>query len=376
MISLLNNKNNEIILYGAGTLGIDFIAFCKIKGVKIKYILDKKFQTQENFMGIPAYTPLEYYPSEQEKKEGIVIITVFRKELQKEIKQFLQEKGFKNIFWCFDIIEYQNYLNKFLYPDWKKKKFFQKLINCNEYNKDIAVILHLYYFDLLPEIKFYLSHITDPFDLYISINQKVNAKEVKEEFLKEFPYINAEIYIYENRGRDIAPFLKIFKKIYKKNYKKILKIHTKKSLHIPYGNLWRRQLYSRLIGDVKCYKTVKKIFQTFPEVGIIAPLGYLYPLKYYIGKNKEKLKKLANIFKISFDEQENFFFIAGTMFWFKPRVFKRLASIDLDLLNFEPETGQIDGTLAHAFERFFGILPKIEGYKILQMSEEGKIYTF
>lgn len=372
MISLLNNKNNEIILYGAGFLAPDFIWFCRKNNIKIKYILDKKFNRNEIFLGIHGYSPINYHFSKKEKEKNIVIITIIKEKTQKEVKKFLKKIGFKKVFLYNEVREYNNYLQNFLklLPEKKKNKFFK-----NSDTKEVAVILHLYYPDLVNEVVAFLSNISESFSLYVSIPPTLDCWLIKKQLSEGLPQAEVSVYVFENKGRDIAPFLKILKTIITKNYKQILKIHTKKSLHVNFGTLWRRQLYFRLIGSFQCYNKVKYIFKKYNKVGLIAPLGYLYPLKYYLGNTEEKIKNLLNIFKIDWDKNiSKFVFVAGTMFWFRPEVFKKLGSLDNSFLIFEPEAGQLDGTLAHALERFFGILPVIEGYKILQMDEEGKIY--
>jgi lipopolysaccharide biosynthesis protein len=59
-------------------------------------------------------------------------------------------------------------------------------------------------------------------------------------------------------------------------------------------------------------------------------------------------------------------FVAGTMFWFKFDAMKNIAETEWTENEFGPELGQIDGTLAHAFERVFGPYVKALGGQILR----------
>ncbi len=373
MISLLNNKNNGIILYGAGFLAPDFIWFCRKNNVKIKYILDKKFKERDKFLGIDGIFPENFYPSEEERKQIPVVITVIREALQKEIKEYLSKKGFEKIYTFNEVREYQEYFKKFLNLDISFRKFPDNQCLKGSNTSSTAVILHLFYPDLIHEINFFLANINDFFDLYVSVPLNLDINMVKDELKKGLKNIaKIKIYRFENRGRDIAPFLKFLKEVVNKNYKQVLKIHTKKSLHVNFGTIWRRQLYSRLIGSSRIYKIVKELFQSDKELGMIAPLGYLVPIKHYVKESEKHLRKLLNLFNITGDYND-FSFVAGTMFWFRPEVFKKLIEVNPDNLEFEPEEGQLDGTLAHGFERFFGVLPAVQGYKVLQIDEEGEI---
>ncbi len=75
-----------------------------------------------------------------------------------------------------------------------------------EKHSKTAVILHLYYPELIEEIFGYLNNLNGDFDLFVSIPKNINFSE--EEIYRR----HAHVYLYrcENRGRDIAPFLRIF----------------------------------------------------------------------------------------------------------------------------------------------------------------------
>ena len=69
-------------------------------------MLDHKFKSGDSYYGIPAFSPLEYKPTDEEKGNAIVVVTVGKKEYYEEIFNCLRSLGFKNIILASDIYEY------------------------------------------------------------------------------------------------------------------------------------------------------------------------------------------------------------------------------------------------------------------------------
>jgi rhamnosyltransferase len=65
-------------------------------------------------------------------------------------------------------------------------------------------------------------------------------------------------------------------------------------------------------------------------------------------------------------------FFAGSMFWFNPAALAPLHAIPQGHLAFEPEAGQQDGTLAHAFERIFCNIARSTGYVTTSLTLGGE----
>jgi lipopolysaccharide biosynthesis protein len=94
--------------------------------------------------------------------------------------------------------------------------------------------------------------------------------------------------------------------------------------------------------------------------------------KYFLGENVSKLNNLCTEACLK-DGNLQFPFVAGSMFWFKPNSLRILLSLDIDAMSLEYVDDQTDGTLAHAFERFFGLAVIKSGYVISEIDEKGKI---
>lgn len=93
------------------------------------------------------------------------------------------------------------------------------------------------------------------------------------------------------------------------------------------------------------------------------------PHSYYWSQNAGNVIGLADSVNIPTDDIE-FSFVAGSMFWFKPQAFQLLLKAVILAKDFELEHGQQDGTMAHAFERFFGMSLNHAGYKIAESDNQ------
>ena len=118
-----------------------------------------------------------------------------------------------------------------------------------------------------------------------------------------------------------------------------------------------------LIGQ-EAFSQAFEIFAADPKIGIIAPEEAFLPAK----KIEYMLGSLPHIKQImtraGFSEYELQDFPAGTMFWFRFDAFKAINALNYVSDDFEPELGQVDATLAHAFERAFTTLVVAQNYKI------------
>ena len=102
---LLGNK--KIILYGGGGGFITFSLFVLRKyGLKAYAVLDRKFKSGDTHFGVPAFSPLEYTPTNEEKENAVVVVTVGKREYHEEIFDCLRNLGFKNVVLSTDIYEY------------------------------------------------------------------------------------------------------------------------------------------------------------------------------------------------------------------------------------------------------------------------------
>ena len=226
----------------------------------------------------------------------------------------------------------------------------------------IAIIIHIYYPDLWEEIALSLSKITQGYDLFVTVPPHITDIELLPLFESQ---PNIHLYMTENRGRDVLPFLQIMKLIGTENYDYICKLHSKKTEGSQLGKVWRKLLYFDLIGSNKTVENILELFTNDAEIGMVTGKNTILDSQRYTYGNRKKIDFLAQKTGMLYDEY--YLFPAGTMFWTKTEVLKPIMMLfNAGELIFEEEQGQKDDTLAHAIERFFGITCQAKKLTIIE----------
>ena len=231
--------------------------------------------------------------------------------------------------------------------------------------KKLVVHLHIYYKDMWKEIKSYLSNITVPYDLYVTM---VSEDSKLTEDIKRF-HKNSIIWIVENRGYDIGPFIDFLHRINLNEYDYILKLHTKSKSGVDTvinrlafsKNDWVNTLLKSLIGSKKQFdrNIIKLEEQT--SLGMIGS-KVLISSK---GKINEGLKDKLEFLQDKFGyRNKNVKFIPGTMFLCRAKLMQIIKD-NYKITDFEKTDAKVkDGSLGHVLERLFGYIVIAQGYKI------------
>jgi lipopolysaccharide biosynthesis protein len=236
--------------------------------------------------------------------------------------------------------------------------------------KKLAVILHAYYTDGIesvilkiaaeyPLIKFFISCPTD--------------KQIELEGIISGLDIKSAIMPMENRGRDVRPFFKAVKLAYKEGYKYILKLHMKKSTHREDGEQWRNSLFDGLLG--KNLASALRIFEKDPRSGLIGPNAHYLSLSFFLASNYGNLHTIASAFDVKLEDYLNCGFFAGTMFYIRTEAAVQFVRKLEGSVIFESETGQTDGTIAHAIERSFCIFCASHNFSVYGIETEKKLLS-
>ncbi|WP_434055996.1 MAG: rhamnan synthesis F family protein [Roseibium sp.] len=222
---------------------------------------------------------------------------------------------------------------------------------------EIAVVAHMFYVDLVPEMLERLEEIPRDFDLLVTL-PTWGAGPIEKLVIARFP--SAQFYRAPNRGRDIGPFVGLLPIVMQKGYKSLLKIQSKKGYFrsgrfLPeYGDLWRKIAFDCLLGNGDKIEKIIKALDCADGPLMIGPTPLLASQDRYPYHDHGQLAEF--VIGDQRDVTEKVFF-AGSMFWANPSCLAPLVQGRISSLEaFPPETGASHGEVAHLVERLFGEL--------------------
>ncbi|MBD9455600.1 hypothetical protein IB244_29435 [Rhizobium sp. RHZ02] len=226
---------------------------------------------------------------------------------------------------------------------------------------NFTILAHVYYPDIWEEMVQDLDAIIrQTFDLVIT--RPVGSRPVARPESSHLRFAT-ELEV-DNRGRDILPFLMALRQQPLPSFDIGLKLHTKRSPHRDDGDGWRRFLLGSLLkteegGELSGHK----LLATESRIGLIAPRAHLLPLGGRTSINETIMLGTLQRMEASLDLSalEGHRFPAGSMFWFRRAALRKVIEIDF-ADQFARESGQLDGTAAHAFERLFAFIAEREGF--------------
>lgn len=178
---------------------------------------------------------------------------------------------------------------------------------------------------------------------------------------------DARLLVYENRGRDILPFLHAADLLLDEGEDVVLKLHTKRSPQLDDGDAWRQRLVEGLAGAERGAEALRR-FALDPALGMIAPKDGALHVGEKSGGNITALDYLCTRMGLQDRQWKHAAFAPGSMFWVRLEALRPLLDAHLDTWEFEPEAGQLDGTLAHAVERLFGAVVVDAGYRVDELA--------
>lgn len=227
----------------------------------------------------------------------------------------------------------------------------------------VAIFAHFFYEDVLHDLfDAYLKPLTGLADLHVSVTENMSVSALAR-LHAAFPHMR--IHVCENRGRDVKPFIEMYRSASADGYAVGFKLHGKRSPHLAHGVQWRQQLIDPLFGSRQVFEQHVRVLSGGAAVALLVPRSALHRLN-EPGQNQRWLDELlcqtGHAHRVG---RYRWHFAAGTMFGFRFNALARLLDErTISLASFEPESGQLDGTYAHAMERMLGLFATTDGGKI------------
>ena len=249
----------------------------------------------------------------------------------------------------------------------------------NTFKSKIALVIHLYFPDLLEENKHYIESMPKDADIYITTNTQ-EKKQAIEKAYKDLQYNHLEVRIIENRGRDVSSLLVGVKDVIM-NYDLVCFAHDKKTAQVKPGTSGASFAYKCFENTLSNNNYVENIISTFeqnPRLGLLTPPepnhdAFFPTCGFEWGPNFDNTKKLADELGLTVPMSAYKSPVAplGTMFWFRPKAMQPLYAKDWEYNDFPPEPNGIDGSLLHAIERIYPFIVQQAGYyPAVAMTEE------
>jgi hypothetical protein len=233
----------------------------------------------------------------------------------------------------------------------------------------LAIVAHVFYPDLWDEMAETIAAAGLDADLYVTITDRgAETDALMAEIAGRFP--EARCFRFPNRGRDILPFVHLVNAGLFAGYEAVCKIHTKRSPHRQDGDHWRRHLMRGILPAGGAEALVAR-FLADPEAAIWVADGQHYRSPEWWGSNRAGVARLLRRLEIRVTCDDDLAFPAGSMYWLKPLMLTMIKGMMLEPDEFEPEVSQVDGTLAHAFERALGFIAAAGDLRIRETGELG-----
>lgn len=234
---------------------------------------------------------------------------------------------------------------------------------------NVALLVHVYYEDLVTECLDYLEPLAEVIDIYISTGNDITYEILNEEIARREINIK-EVRKIENRGRDVASLLYYCKDIWHR-YEYLGFIHDKKTsgAHVVLqGDKCRYLMWENLVASKAYVYNIIEGFLREDKLGLVIPpmpKNDCYRGLFWAswGENFENAKRLAQRLQLQvpMDEKKQAFAFT-TSFWCRTRALEKLYKCQFDISEFDLTPFPLDGALSHAIERIFPFVAQDAGY--------------
>ena len=235
----------------------------------------------------------------------------------------------------------------------------------------IALAMHLFFPDMLPESRAFAANMPPETDVFISTDTEEKKAAIQQAFAG-LAVRSVQVTVVENRGRDVAAFLcDLAPQLQGFDYACFM--HDKKAVQTKPGSVGAS--FGYICNENVCRSrdhvlNVLTEFEKDPFLGILCPpfpTHWAYFLNMCSGgwgpnfdNTKALLKKLGVDVPIS--GEKNPIAPFGSVFWFRVDALRPLFGHGWRHSDFPPEPLPADGTVSHAIERVYPFVAQGAGY--------------
>lgn len=244
-----------------------------------------------------------------------------------------------------------------------------KTCNLQPYRKPVAVIAHIFYPEMTQCLLEGLVNIPGRADIFITTDTEAKKNQISKQLLG---YANGsfEIRIVPNVGRDLAAMFVGCRDVFQR-YEFFLHVHSKRSPHDPRFANWRDFLLDNLLGSPQIVSSILNLLDR-PDVGIVFS-DHFCEVRNLLNWGYDYTLAKGLLARIGVDIRKDFVldFPSSSFFWGRTAAVKPLLDLDLQWAEFPIESGQVDGTLAHAIERTLLYIAESAGFRWVKVSKSG-----
>lgn len=237
--------------------------------------------------------------------------------------------------------------------------------------RKIALVMHLFFEDLVDESFRYACSMPAETDVFITVGSEKMEALVKEKF-SELPCHQCTVLRTPNRGRDVGSVLvAVNPQILEYDY--VCFAHDKKVTQLApqsIGSSWAYECFESVLKSKDYVRNVIATFEENPRLGLLTPMppnhaNYFPTMGREWAANFKKTKKLARELgiQVPMDKEYPPISALGCFFWYRPKAMKKLYDRNWKFEDFPEEPVKAtDGTIMHAIERLYAYAVQDAGY--------------
>ncbi len=238
----------------------------------------------------------------------------------------------------------------------------------------IAVFIHAYYPEMMPEFWGLLQNIPCGFDVFVT-TANAESRDQIDLFLKERGVSDEArqvVVVAQNRGRDMSSLFISFRDVVLSGkYAVALRLHSKRTPQVSrqVGENFKSYLFENLVGSRGYVANILDRFEQEPDIGMIMPpvvhVGF-GTLGHSWFNNFAPMAALAAKMdiKVNYDADTPLAPL-GTMYWFRTDALHKMFAWPWAWEDYNPEPRHIDGGLAHVQERLICYACVDRGYRVV-----------